>query len=129
MDPKVLSQDLSSSTQKDRALLHLEDGSLLRYCKRLYRLEMHRLRIRHWNGASGDKIAASRSTVIDAVLQMIWETVLSNLRKIGSRIGGSIPSLSLSWIALGERSEEHTSELQTLTNLVCRLLLEKKKKK
>src|SRR5438093_12754386 len=32
--------------------------------------------------------------------------------------------------ALGEiRSEEHTSELQSLTNLVCRLLLEKKKKK
>src|SRR5438093_3767503 len=26
-------------------------------------------------------------------------------------------------------SEEHTSELQSLTNLVCRLLLEKKKKK
>src|SRR5437016_10241711 len=27
------------------------------------------------------------------------------------------------------RSEEHTSELQSLTNLVCRLLLEKKKNK
>ena len=27
------------------------------------------------------------------------------------------------------RSEEHTSELQSLTNLVCRLLLEKKKHK
>src|SRR2546427_4109107 len=29
----------------------------------------------------------------------------------------------------GERSEEHTSELQSQSNLVCRLLLEKKKKK
>ena len=28
-----------------------------------------------------------------------------------------------------DRSEEHTSELQSRTNLVCRLLLEKKKKK
>src|SRR5438046_3990705 len=28
---------------------------------------------------------------------------------------------------VGARSEEHTSELQSLTNLVCRLLLEKKK--
>ena len=27
-----------------------------------------------------------------------------------------------------DRSEEHTSELQSRTNLVCRLLLEKKKK-
>src|SRR5258706_8936307 len=39
------------------------------------------------------------------------------------------------WLAAGivpvlaTRSEEHTSELQSLTNLVCRLLLEKKKKK
>src|SRR5262249_61991189 len=30
---------------------------------------------------------------------------------------------------VSRRSEEHTSELQSLTNLVCRLLLEKKKKK
>src|SRR2546428_8102739 len=29
----------------------------------------------------------------------------------------------------GERSEEHTSELQSRSDLVCRLLLEKKKKK
>src|SRR2546427_11711388 len=31
--------------------------------------------------------------------------------------------------AVNERSEEHTSELQSQSNLVCRLLLEKKKKK
>src|SRR5260370_29017986 len=29
----------------------------------------------------------------------------------------------------GDRSEEHTSELQSHLNLVCRLLLEKKKKR
>src|SRR5437016_11968469 len=38
-------------------------------------------------------------------------------------IGRGVPFLG---ICLG-RSEEHTSELQSLTNLVCRLLLEKKK--
>src|SRR2546430_9117645 len=35
-----------------------------------------------------------------------------------------------SWVrlkAIGLRSEEHTSELQSQSNLVCRLLLEKKK--
>src|SRR5438270_2368082 len=35
------------------------------------------------------------------------------------------------WLAFGiacGRSEEHTSELQSQSNLVCRLLLEKKKK-
>src|SRR2546430_7102732 len=30
---------------------------------------------------------------------------------------------------VNDRSEEHTSELQSQSNLVCRLLLEKKKKK
>src|SRR2546425_5518126 len=32
-------------------------------------------------------------------------------------------------VTYGGRSEEHTSELQSLAYLVCRLLLEKKKKK
>src|SRR5438093_1846930 len=36
------------------------------------------------------------------------------------RVSGSAAS------STGVRSEEHTSELQSLTNLVCRLLLEKK---
>src|SRR5688572_31520867 len=31
--------------------------------------------------------------------------------------------------AIGRRSEEHTSELQSQSNLVCRLLLEKKTKR
>src|SRR5215213_8804915 len=40
-------------------------------------------------------------------------------------------TVSKGWSCAGPclptRSEEHTSELQSLTNLVCRLLLEKKK--
>src|SRR5256886_13683995 len=35
----------------------------------------------------------------------------------------------LALLDVGERSEEHTSELQSQSNLVCRLLLEKKKNK
>src|SRR5438046_4106139 len=35
--------------------------------------------------------------------------------------------LSVTGLSAAYRSEEHTSELQSLTNLVCRLLLEKKK--
>src|SRR5437016_8728678 len=44
---------------------------------------------------------------------------------------GLLDSSSAPWnreVQRGFRSEEHTSELQSLTNLVCRLLLEKKKK-
>src|SRR5258706_8489944 len=42
----------------------------------------------------------------------------------------SVASPRIASSARGEgRSEEHTSELQSLTNIVCRLLLEKKKNK
>src|SRR5256885_9739416 len=55
----------------------------------------------------------------------------------GSRSGGRVPSAPMSswyhWavrlvVPRGHRSEEHTSELQSPCNLVCRLLLEKKKR-
>src|SRR5258708_3783516 len=50
--------------------------------------------------------------------------------KTGSEgIGGSISTLvDDTSMAVGSRSEEHTSELQSPDHLVCRLLLEKKKK-
>src|SRR2546430_11821945 len=35
--------------------------------------------------------------------------------------------LQLGFLEVGARSEEHTSELQSQSNLVCRLLLEKNK--
>src|SRR3982750_2374567 len=38
------------------------------------------------------------------------------------------PVTSASWPAVAGRSEEHTSELQSRSDLVCRLLLEKKKR-
>src|SRR5256885_5412991 len=38
-----------------------------------------------------------------------------------------LPALQSGLIRTGSRSEEHTSELQSPCNLVCRLLLEKKK--
>src|SRR2546430_10872765 len=40
---------------------------------------------------------------------------------------GTAPHSARSWIVGYGRSEEHTSELQSQSNLVCRLLLEKKK--
>src|SRR5262245_65690192 len=44
------------------------------------------------------------------------------------RIRRSQRSRRLRWLSGTLRSEEHTSELQSLRHLVCRLLLEKKKK-
>src|SRR5438093_10347619 len=52
------------------------------------------------------------------------------MRYTSIRSGTPRTRLSGSWTwTVPQRSEEHTSELQSLTNLVCRLLLEKKKRK
>src|SRR5438034_2364880 len=54
---------------------------------------------------------------------------------IGKSISAASPPISLRAsccpiaVARATRSEEHTSELQSHSDLVCRLLLEKKKKK
>src|SRR5690606_39718070 len=44
-----------------------------------------------------------------------------------SDFGGRTGHEYISWVYFNQRSEEHTSELQSRENLVCRLLLEKKK--
>src|SRR5690625_6023953 len=47
---------------------------------------------------------------------------------ISELLGGRVRDhLEVAWtLASGDRSEEHTSELQSRSHLVCRLLLEKK---
>src|SRR5438046_6948251 len=65
------------------------------------------------------------------VTYMISAPILGLLADRFSRwiiVGSAVILWSLASGGSG-RSEEHTSELQSLTNLVCRLLLEKKKKK
>src|SRR5436309_10821354 len=46
----------------------------------------------------------------------------------GRRFAQSLAVVGTHRLLGGARSEEHTSELQSRENLVCRLLLEKKKK-
>src|SRR2546430_8909635 len=57
--------------------------------------------------------------------------VAARLPHSPSFASGTRPSAPCSpWsVVFPPRSEEHTSELQSQSNLVCRLLLEKKKKK
>src|SRR2546430_13134937 len=50
-------------------------------------------------------------------------------RQHGQRLRGRRSACHMSEHVPAARSEEHTSELQSQSNLVCRLLLEKKKKK
>src|SRR3989442_6443787 len=48
-------------------------------------------------------------------------------RLYGKRGRPLLATLAGTGLRIGERSEEHTSELQSRPHLVCRLLLEKKK--
>src|SRR3989441_12194983 len=59
-------------------------------------------------------------------LRRYWEMLLTMVCAVPRTRGSSLCPPRASAHA---RSEEHTSELQSLAYLVCRLLLEKKKKK
>src|SRR2546429_3316565 len=60
-------------------------------------------------------------------------------RRVGAKVGGAVPRIGRlrevaaeaiarpGHVDVPDRSEEHTSELQSRLHLVCRLLLEKKK--
>src|SRR5690349_24024269 len=63
----------------------------------------------------------------EALVLHPWPYNVRELFKVAAELrirGASMPVLEL---RLVERSEEHTSELQSRRDLVCRLLLEKKK--
>src|SRR5438034_6764876 len=65
------------------------------------------------------------TTLFRSVFQCI-QLVASTLESL---VSCSICCLTISFkVSTIERSEEHTSELQSHSDLVCRLLLEKKKK-
>src|SRR5690554_7295985 len=78
--------------------------------------------------------AYSMAEVVPPVSLLCGGTTLPTLRKI-NKSPGSEPVTIFGSIRESEqvinkvRSEEHTSELQSRPHLVCRLLLEKKKKK
>src|SRR5262249_61698985 len=73
----------------------------------------------------GDRVRAGQVLVeldrekLDYNLEQQKAALVRALAKYGAASTSELPPI---------RSEEHTSELQSLTNLVCRLLLEKKKK-
>src|SRR5258706_5493968 len=69
------------------------------------------------NILSGVQLTWATSTNANYTYRLQWS----------SDLGSTWTDLVAAAPGNGMRSEEHTSELQSLTNLVCRLLLEKKK--
>src|SRR2546423_6556557 len=62
------------------------------------------------------------------VLNLTWIAAIAALGlNLATGVAGQIVLGQAALMGAGARSEEHTSELQSLAYLVCRLLLEKKK--
>src|SRR2546422_1622116 len=62
------------------------------------------------------------------IAEILFSSVRSLTLMLGKLIGVSLVALTQLSIWMLARSEEHTSELQSRLHLVCRLLLEKKKR-
>src|SRR2546422_5242134 len=58
-----------------------------------------------------------------------WKRALEDIGGFDPIFTKAGDDVDICWRLLERRSEEHTSELQSRLHLVCRLLLEKKKKK
>src|SRR3989442_2030507 len=67
----------------------------------------------------------------EAPLPAAYDTLTTGLDALRFAAPDAVDAVALRglWLLLGARSEEHTSELQSRPHLVCRLLLEKKKKR
>src|SRR2546430_3868140 len=96
-----------------------------------------RWRPRRSSAISGSLFSARRATM-EIRLLVMWTSTnsppevggenLPKSTKPGGVFSAWIPRPTKAASVRAERSEEHTSELQSQSNLVCRLLLEKKKK-
>src|SRR2546422_9627886 len=88
------------------------------------------------------EVPAEHHAVVDDVLKVFGNvrgpfSMLLHSPKLAERVlplvtffrDESVVDAKLRSVAILTRSEEHTSELQSRLHLVCRLLLEKKKKK
>src|SRR5216683_4940549 len=75
----------------------------------------------------GASIFGGRGTVLGTVLGLFAIVILQNGLRLSSQ-PAELTGILTGALLIGTRSEEHTSELQSRSDLVCRLLLEKKKK-
>jgi len=85
---------------EDSNSLRLEDGSLVRHCQRVYKLEMQRLKWRHWNGEEGSAVAVGRSALVDRIIEAVFESARRELPVAGLQPVSVLRNAA--WIALGE---------------------------
>src|SRR5262245_64616149 len=80
-------------------------------------------------GSARNVARRQRQRIAGAGAEDVRSELVRGARSRGRLAGGRAERAVEAHAARVCRSEEHTSELQSLRHLVCRLLLEKKKKK
>src|SRR2546430_9017274 len=83
--------------------------------------------MQHSPGAQQQDWSVSHEPTISQVVTFIKKGQRSGGGRPGPLLEGRVRIVKILFFAAVGRSEEHTSELQSQSNLVCRLLLEKKK--
>src|SRR5256885_11610559 len=99
------------------------DDSKLDLIARLQQLPMHHRWLR-WAVLAGSLAFSAASTYYFGA--QVRQEAHSRFETVAVGVANGVNSRIR---AYGDRSEEHTSELQSPCNLVCRLLLEKKKQR
>src|SRR2546427_9390457 len=80
------------------------------------------------NESTGPGSSAVASVAVTPAVATIGPTDTLRLVAVAKdAAGNTLTGRTITWSTSDPRSEEHTSELQSQSNLVCRLLLEKKK--
>src|SRR2546425_6272269 len=83
--------------------------------------------MRYWSAPRPRASAESTACAVACVLPSAVTPPAPSRARITYSLAAPNCWISASWTPAASRSEEHTSELQSLAYLVCRLLLEKKK--
>src|SRR5437016_10314710 len=89
-----------------------------------HNLDLHSFPTRRSSDLNNRQTTTSQNSLYNPTYNTNWSGAYTQPLLRGFSTDITRQSLQVTRI---NRSEEHTSELQSLTNLVCRLLLEKKK--
>src|SRR2546426_2889712 len=108
--------DINKLTEKLQEALSSAQSKAVQYSHQQVDVEHLLLALLEQERGLATSILNKANIEVDNLRQRI-EQELAKVPKVSGSAGGP------------DRSEEHTSELQSPCNLVCRLLLEKKKKK
>src|SRR2546422_10921929 len=117
--------------QDDRSERAVRDGAMIQFTLSTASMKLNVLVSTHSTDTASTFIVPMRSVLLVTARPLVGDGLMSRataMPRRGSHLNVSVEASAVPAGVCGVRSEEHTSELQSRLHLVCRLLLEKKKK-